>query len=146
MKRSAYLAIIAIAFSLSAAPLRAQDVTLHVDEASFLAAAGETQLIDFEGTVAPDNFLFLGDPGEFSAAGVVITNNSPMFLQNNNLYGTGAFLSPQQAAPQIVEIVLGFKKPAHSRVMLGTGAVESWRVDLDVGDPDPLHRAVCLHA
>jgi uncharacterized delta-60 repeat protein len=106
MKRSAYLAIIAIAFSLSAAPLRAQDVTLHVDEASFLAAAGETQLIDFEGTVAPDNFLFLGDPGEFSAAGVVITNNSPMFLQNNNLYGTGAFLSPQQAAPQIVEIVL----------------------------------------
>ena len=63
-------------------------------------------LNDFEGYADPGNFVFLGDPGEFSESGVSFTNNSQMFLQNNNLYGTDSFLSPQGAIPHIVQIVL----------------------------------------
>lgn len=64
------------------------------------------QLIDFEDFTPPGGFLFFGDPGSFTDKGVTFTSNSPMFLQNNNLYGTGAFLSPQQANPEIVDILL----------------------------------------
>jgi len=54
--------------------------------------------------VAEDDFLFLGDPGRHFEQGVTIQNNSPMFLQNSNAYGTGTFLSAQQFEPQIVVI------------------------------------------
>ena len=76
------------------------------DEAAFLASVDSPTLIDFEGYADPGNFVFLGDPGEFSESGVTITNNSQMFLQNNNAYGTASFLSPQGANPHVVVIAL----------------------------------------
>ena len=82
--------------------------TEYADQVSFLAAAGNTPpgLIDFEGYAPPNDFVFLGNPGNFSEQGVTFTNNSQMFIQNNDLYGTGAFLSPQGADPHIVTITL----------------------------------------
>lgn len=75
-------------------------------QATFDAAVVNPIDIDFEGLVNPGEFLFLGNPGVFSQDDVVITNNSQMFVQNNDFYGTGAFLSPQGADPQVVEFVL----------------------------------------
>ncbi len=94
---------VALLLSVNAA---AQLAVQYQDEATFLAAVASPSLIDFEGFVEPDGFLNLGNPGEFTDSGVTITSNSWMFLQNNDFYGTGAFLSPQQSNPEIVEIVL----------------------------------------
>ena len=76
------------------------------DPATFAGRISGGSLIDFEGIAVPGGFEYFGNPGQFSEAGVTIVSNSPMFLQNNNLYGTGAFLSPQQANPEIVDIAL----------------------------------------
>lgn len=106
MKKTAYVIALAAIASLLALPAPAQELSLYLDEVSFLAAAGPTEIVDFEGTVPPGEFVFLGDPGEFSNGDITITNNSPMFLQNNSLYGSGTYLSAQQAAPQFVNVVL----------------------------------------
>jgi len=94
--------------SISGAQINVIDFSIFemLDESAFNASVVSPVLIDFEGLVAPGGFLYLGNPGIFSGDDVTITSNSPMFVQNNNLYGTGAFLSPQQSNPEIVDIVL----------------------------------------
>ena len=86
----------------------AQGAAVYEDEAAFLAAAGGTpSLIDFEGIADPGSPVYLGNPGVFVSNGVTIGNNSQMFVQNVDAqYGTGSFLSPQGADPQVVGILL----------------------------------------
>ena len=73
-------------------------------EADFLAAVENPSLIDFEGIVDPGEFMDFGNGGAYIEAGVRIANASSMFVQNNNLYGTVSYLSPQGATPQTVLI------------------------------------------
>ena len=80
--------------------------SLALTDTQFMAAIGDSNVIDFEGIADPGGFEFLGSPGSFGQDGVGITSNSPIFLQNNDVYGTGAFLSPQQSNPERVDIVL----------------------------------------
>ena len=84
----------------------AQELTFYNDETAFLAAAGAAENVDFEGIVAPGEFEFLGNPGEFSDGVINVENESPMFLQNSNFFGTGTFLSAQQGSPQRVRIIV----------------------------------------
>ena len=74
------------------------------DESDFLSSVVNPGIIDFEDIAPPGGFVFFGNPGNYSEAGVTVTNNSQMFVQNNNLYGTGGFLSPQGANPHIVNV------------------------------------------
>ena len=92
---------------LSCATAHSQATEFYEDESTFLADAGSPILIDFEGIAAPGSFEFLGDPGIFASDGVVILNNSQMFVQNNDaVYGTGSYLSPQGADPQVIQFIL----------------------------------------
>lgn len=106
MKQPPVLAMSLFALVLLASQTVFAEVTQYQDESSFLSAVETPDIIDFEGLVAEGDFLFLGDPGQHFEQGVTIQNNSPMFLQNNNVYGTGTFLSAQQFEPQIVIISL----------------------------------------
>ena len=76
------------------------------DEATFGNLIDNPTFVDFEGFANPGEFLYLGNPGQFVDKGVTFDSNSAMFLQNNDAYGTGAFLSPQQSNPEIVDITL----------------------------------------
>ena len=97
--------LVAMLLSMDA---HAQTAAVYEDEAAFLAATGGTpSLIDFEGIAAPGSPVYLGNPGVFVSNGVTIGNNSQMFIQNIDAqYGSGSFLSPQGANPQVVGILL----------------------------------------
>ena len=74
------------------------------NEASFIAALQSPTLIDFEGIVAPGESTSYA--GAFVSDAVRITNESNLFVQNNDLYGTLSYLSPQGTTPQNVQIQL----------------------------------------
>ncbi len=76
------------------------------DEISFVAGLASPVAYDFEGIVAPGQNQFLGDPGLYSEGDLAIENNSQMFVQNTDFYGTGAVLSAQGENPQVVQIQL----------------------------------------
>jgi len=78
----------------------------YVDEDAFLAAVDSPTLMDFEGIVDPGESIDYGVPGAYVENGVRIANQSNMFVQNNDHYGTSSFLSPQGANPQTVLIQL----------------------------------------
>jgi uncharacterized delta-60 repeat protein len=76
------------------------------NEAAFLAEVQSPTLIDFEGIVDPGESTDYGDPGAFVESAVRIANESKMFVQNTDWYGTQSYLSPQGATPQSVGIQL----------------------------------------
>lgn len=80
----------------------------YTDRAEFLSQLFSPANIDFEGIAEPGEDVYLGNPGAFSAEGVNISNNSQMFLRYiaDDPYGTGAYLSPQGADPQVVQFAL----------------------------------------
>jgi len=80
----------------------------YTDEAAFLAELNSPTLIDFEDIAAPGEDVYQGNPGVFADSGVTISNNSQMFVRNiiDSIYGTGSFLAPQGADPQVVNIEL----------------------------------------
>jgi hypothetical protein len=82
------------------------DLVVYSDPAQFAAASTNMTGIDFENLAPSGRFSYYGDPGTLAIGGVTFTTNSPLFVQNNNAYGTGAFLSAQQSDPEIVNIVL----------------------------------------
>jgi hypothetical protein len=109
------------------APAAAYEISDFVDRIS------NATLINFEGYADPDGFVYLGTPGQFNESGVSITNNSQMFVQNNNFYGTDSFLSPQGVDPQIVDIALPPNTRAVS-LLYGSYQVTSAMATIDGGE------------
>lgn len=130
MKQPSALAMSLFTLVLLASQVVFAEVTQYQDETSFLSAVETPDIIDFEGLVAEGDFLFLGDPGQHFEQGVTIQNNSPMFLQNSNAYGTGTFLSAQQFEPQIVIISL----PADTTAVGFSYQSNAATAELDTGE------------
>ena len=80
------------------------DFVTYTDRSSFEAMSIGLSTIDFEGIVDPGSFAYFGDPGSLAIGGVNFQTNGALFVQNNNLYGTGAFLSPQQPPANSLDI------------------------------------------
>lgn len=78
----------------------------YPNEVGFLAAVESPALIDFEGIVDPGESTDYGNPGAYVELGVRFANESNMFVQNNDYYGTLSYLSPQGETPQSVLIQL----------------------------------------
>ena len=130
MKQPSVLAMSLFTLVLFASKVVFAEVTQYQDEPSFLSAVEAPNIIDFEGLVTEGDFLFLGDPGQHIEQGVTIQNNSPMFLQNSNAYGTGTFLSAQQFEPQIVIISL----PADTTAVGFSYQSNAATAELDTGE------------
>jgi len=79
-------------------------IVTTTDRSSFEAMSAGLTTIDFEGITAPGSFAYFGNPGSLTLSGVSFQTNGALFVQNNNLYGTGAFLSPQQPPANSLDI------------------------------------------
>jgi hypothetical protein len=98
--------IASIAIILGGVGSASAGLVTYTDPAQFAAVSAHTTVIGFENLAPPGGFSYYGDPGTLSLSGVTFTTNSPLFVQNTNAYGTGAFLSAQQTNPEIVTIAL----------------------------------------
>ena len=71
-------------------------VTFYDDPATFDANANTGALLDLDSLAPINSSIFLGTPGEVDLGPLTVSTNGPLFAQNNNLWGTGGFLSAQQ--------------------------------------------------
>lgn len=100
------LFILLVATVVSAAGAQAQAPAIYYDEPAFLAAIESPALIDFEGIADPGSSVFLGSPGNFTDAGVIISNDTLMYIGEDITFGTGANLSSIGGDAQHVVIAL----------------------------------------
>lgn len=104
--RQRLLPIAAVAIILGGVRPASAGLVTYTDRAQFTTASANTTVITFENLAPPGSFSYYGNPGSLNLSGVTFTTNSPLFVQNNNAYGTGAYLSAQQTNPEIVTIAL----------------------------------------
>ncbi len=81
---------------------------IYTDRASFNAASTNLSTLTFEGLAPAGSFTYYGNPGSLTLNRVTFQTNGALFVQNLNYYGTGAFLSAQQApqGPDILTVLL----------------------------------------
>ncbi|MFO1498707.1 MAG: hypothetical protein U1G07_09990 [Verrucomicrobiota bacterium] len=85
----------------------ATSLTVFQDLAGFTSRCVTTSVIDFEGLIpVGHDFSYFGSPGSLSLNGVSFHNNSPLFVQDHNFYGTRAILSAQQTAAEVLLVDL----------------------------------------
>jgi hypothetical protein len=128
MDRTTLLLLAAVGVASSGPSLAA--TTFYTDLGTFQANATTPVLLDLNSLTAPNTFVFYGSPGFVDLGPLTVGTNGPLYAQNNNLWGTGGFLSPQQLQGATVTFALDSPVTAFA-INYGAGAPMSASVGSD---------------
>lgn len=107
-KRIAVLPLLFVASIAGVQPAEAA-VTFYSNLASWQLSANTTTVLDLNSLAPVNGFVSYGSPGSVDLGPLTLGSTGPLFAQNNNLWGTGGYLSAQQLTGATV--TLSFDNP-----------------------------------
>ena len=95
-KRIAVLPLLFVASIAGVQPAEAA-VTFYSNLASWQLSANTTTVLDLNLLAPVNGFVSYGSPGSVDLGPLTLGSTGPLFAQNNNLWGTGGYLSAAAA-------------------------------------------------